>query len=45
VIDAVYGPVWYRLLLKHAPLDQRFAEAVVNLLLGGLVRTNGLEQI
>lgn len=37
VIDAIYGPVWYRLLLKHAPLDDTFAEELVNFLIAGLL--------
>lgn len=37
-IDTFYAPVWYRLLLKHAPLDEEFTEEVVNLLMQGLVR-------
>jgi AcrR family transcriptional regulator len=36
VIDAIYGPVWYRLLLKHAPLDDGFAEELVNLVMVGM---------
>jgi AcrR family transcriptional regulator len=36
VVDAIYSPVWYRLLLKHAPLNEAFAEAIVDLLLTGM---------
>ncbi|MBR8836463.1 MAG: TetR/AcrR family transcriptional regulator [Stigonema ocellatum SAG 48.90 = DSM 106950] len=36
VIDGIYGPIWYRLLLKHAPLDDVFAEELVNLLIIGI---------
>jgi AcrR family transcriptional regulator len=36
VIDAIYSPVWYRLLLKNAPLNESFAEAIVDLLLTGI---------
>lgn len=36
VIDAIYGPVWYRLLLKHLPLDDTFAEELVNFLIAGI---------
>jgi AcrR family transcriptional regulator len=34
--DAIYGPVWYRLLLKHAPLDDAFAKELVNLAMVGI---------
>ncbi|GAB1538799.1 TetR/AcrR family transcriptional regulator [Scytonema sp. NUACC21] len=39
VIDAIYGPIWYRLLLKHAPLDNLFAEELVNFLIIGIQAT------
>lgn len=29
-IDLLYGPVWYRLLLRHAPLDDAFGKTVVD---------------
>jgi AcrR family transcriptional regulator len=35
-IDTIYGPVWYRLLLKHAALDQAFAAELVCQLVGGM---------
>lgn len=36
LLDLVYGPMWYRLLLRHAPLDRRFAT-----LLGQTVARSG----
>lgn len=36
VIDSVYGPIFYRLLVGHAPLNNQFAEALVNQLLIGV---------
>lgn len=36
VIDAVYGPIWYRLLLNQAPIDRPLAEALVDHLLLGI---------
>jgi AcrR family transcriptional regulator len=31
IIDVVYGVVWYRLLIAHAPLDERCATQLVDL--------------
>jgi len=37
-LDQLYGPLWYRLLLRHAPLSQSFADTLVAGLLPGLRR-------
>lgn len=38
VIDSFYGPIFYRLLVGHAPLDNQFAVALVNQLLIGVAK-------
>ena len=30
LIDLIYGPIYYRLLFQHDPIDQAFAQKVVN---------------
>lgn len=35
-VDAIYGPLYHRLLNGHAPLDEHFAAAVVDTALGGI---------
>ena len=30
LIDMIYGPIYYRLLVKHQPLDQRFGEELLD---------------
>lgn len=37
VIDALYSPLFYRLLLKHQPLTQKFVNELVELVMQGVV--------
>jgi AcrR family transcriptional regulator len=44
MLDALYGPLYYRLLIKHAPLTQSYADALVELVFAGLeARANALK--
>ena len=36
-IDALYSPLFYRLLLKHQPLTNEFVDELVDLVMNGLV--------
>ena len=38
VIDLVYGPMWYRLLNNHAPLDKAFARRLSQMIAASLRR-------
>jgi hypothetical protein len=38
-IDLLYGPLYYRLLHGHAPLDQSFVRALVDTVVAGLRAT------
>jgi AcrR family transcriptional regulator len=38
-LDLIYAPVFYRLLMGHAPLTSRFIDDVLNLALQGIVTT------
>jgi hypothetical protein len=40
-LDLIYGPLYHRLLHGHAPLTDRFAQAVVDLALDGILRRGG----
>ena len=40
-LDLLYGPIWLRLLVRHAPLDAKLAKSVVASVLGGLRRAPG----
>lgn len=35
-LDMIYGPIFYRLLMGHAPLDAKFTDNVVDHALRGL---------
>jgi AcrR family transcriptional regulator len=34
-IDLLYGPLFYRLLLRHAPLDGKFVDEIIDTVIGG----------
>ena len=36
-IDALYSPLFYRLLLKHQPLTDKFVNKLVNMVMNGLI--------
>jgi AcrR family transcriptional regulator len=38
VLDVIYGPLFFRLLLGHAPLDEHFPDRVLDHVLRGLAR-------
>lgn len=40
-LDLIYGPIFFRLLVGHAPLDARFADAVLDTALEGLRAPKG----
>ncbi len=36
MIDAIYGPIWHRMVLKHGPIDAVYVDALLDLVLRGL---------
>ncbi len=38
-IDALYSPLFYRLLLKHQPLTKNFVNELVDLVMEGIIKT------
>jgi AcrR family transcriptional regulator len=38
--DLIFGPIYYRLLVKHQPLDQKFGAAIVDYVLGNIERVS-----
>src|SRR5205085_1498220 len=40
VIDLLFGPVVFRLLSNHAPLDDATAKSIVDVVFHGLLKTN-----
>ncbi|MGB3650418.1 MAG: TetR-like C-terminal domain-containing protein [Rivularia sp. (in: cyanobacteria)] len=39
-IDALYSPLFYRLLLKHLPLNEAFVDELIDIVMKGLVVKN-----
>jgi hypothetical protein len=39
-MDALYGPVYYRLLVGVGPLSERYADSISDLVLEGIVNRN-----
>lgn len=37
-LDLLFGPVYYRLLFSHEPLDEAFAERCIDHVLAGIAR-------
>jgi hypothetical protein len=38
VLDLLYAPLYFRLLIGHGPLDAHFTDAIIDAALGGLKR-------
>jgi AcrR family transcriptional regulator len=37
VLDALYGPIYYRLLASHGPLSERYADSISDVVLRGIM--------
>ena len=40
VMDALYGPIYYRLLVRHMPLTQKFVDTLAEHVMVGLTRSH-----
>ncbi|HWT97350.1 MAG TPA: TetR/AcrR family transcriptional regulator [Terriglobales bacterium] len=38
VLDAIYGPIWYRMILQHQPIEAHFIDGLLDLALQGIAR-------
>lgn len=45
ILDLFYGPLYLRLLLKHAPLNEKFADTVFNVVSPTLKRRNSADSV
>jgi AcrR family transcriptional regulator len=40
--DMIYGPMWYRLLNRHAPIDDKFADQLANFVIGRVSKASSV---
>jgi AcrR family transcriptional regulator len=40
MIDAIYGPIWYRMMLRHGPIDAAYIDTLLDLALHGLTTSS-----
>lgn len=38
ILDAIYGPIWYRMLMRHGPLDTAYIDTHLDLILAAIAR-------